>query len=124
MGGLSRRWARSCVYRAFRGNYRLGNGGTDPGRHRGGRRAALSIVPHGRRGKRLHPSVFYRWASSGKNGHVLETVTTPSGRVPTKSGVLRFFAALTGRAPAAATPGQVRRQHAKAEAELDAIGIG
>ena len=79
----------------------------------------------GRRGQRrpLHWSVPYRWATSGKDGHILQTLKTPSGSVTTRSSVLRFFAALSGGSGPAATPGKVRREHARAEQALDAIGI-
>src|SRR4051812_43961044 len=51
----------------------------------------------GRKGQRrpLHWSVPYRWATSGKDGIKLETLHTPSGAVTTRSGVLRFFSALS-----------------------------
>jgi hypothetical protein len=80
----------------------------------------------GRKGQRrpLHWSVPYRWATAGKDGVTLETLQTPSGAVVTRSAVLRFFSRLSSdNAPAAATPGQVRREHARAEAELEAAGI-
>ena len=84
-----------------------------------------SFMPRGRKGKRLHWSVCFRWASAGKNGVTLETLQTPSGIITTKSSVLRFFARLSRDAgkSLATTPGRTRRAHARAERELDSAGI-
>src|SRR4051812_29417845 len=71
-----------------------------------------SFMPRGRKGKRLHWSVCFRWASAGKNGVRLGTIQTPTGLATTKSSVLRFFSALSGGDSAQQlTPGSVRRAH-------------
>ena|SRR5436190_21816331 len=84
-----------------------------------------SFMPRGRKRKRLHASVCYRWAAAGKDGIRLETLKTPTGLITTRSACLRFFSRLSNPSavPTVATPGQVRRAHDKAEAELDAAGI-
>jgi hypothetical protein len=90
-----------------------------------------SFMPRarGRKGQRrpLHWSVPFRWSASGKNGVKLDALETPSGKVTTRSAVLRFFARLShadaGAGATVATPAQARREHAAAERQLDAIGI-
>lgn len=86
-----------------------------------------SFMPRGRGRKNqrrpLHGSVPHRWSTSGKDGHRLETIRTPSGLVTTRSAALRFFAALSGGSVATSTPGQTRRAHERAERELEAAGI-
>jgi hypothetical protein len=75
----------------------------------------------------LHKSIPFRWATTGKAGHKLETIRTPTGVSTTRSAVLRSFAGLTGgpiATPAARTPARRARDVARAEAELAAVGIG
>ena len=84
-----------------------------------------SYMPR-RGGKKLHKSIPFRWASSGKAGHRLETIRTPTGVSTTRSAVLRYFAALTDPAPArpaGRTPARRDRDVSRAEAELAAAGI-
>ncbi len=78
------------------------------------------------RGRKLDKSVPFRWVTRGRNGVVLEAITTPTGKATTRSAVLRFFAKLSGAAPQAAD-GRTRRGRARAiasaERELAAAGI-
>lgn len=56
---------------------------------------ATKLCPRRRMGKKPHTSTLYRWATKGKNGIVLETLHSPSGRFTSKEALRRFFAALS-----------------------------
>lgn len=80
-----------------------------------------SFIPR-KRGKRPHPSRWFRWAANGLRGVRLETLNAPS-LCTTRSAVLRFYAALSGGGAALPTAGALRRQRELTDRELDAAGI-
>src|SRR4051794_21738590 len=71
------------------------------------------------------PQTVFRHVARGVNGVRLEAARGPRGMFTTRGAIGRFHARLSGaaQAPGAATPAQVRREHARALAELDAAGI-
>ena len=48
--------------------------------------------------KNLNYATVWRWATRGKDGIVLETIVTPSGRMTSKEAISRFFRALSAKA--------------------------
>jgi hypothetical protein len=60
-------------------------------------RQAASYVPSGRvAGKPVHPATVYRWASTGLNGVLLETVLIGGLRFTSKVALLRFIEQCNG----------------------------
>jgi hypothetical protein len=54
-------------------------------------------LPQLRRGRPVHPSTLWRWASCGLRGVVLETVFLGGVRVTSTNALRRFFRALHQR---------------------------
>ena len=89
---------------------------------------ALSELPQhvpARRGRRIHISTGFRWASRGLRGIRLETVQCGGAKCTSVEALSRFFQRLTNPAADAETRTSAQRERAarKAEAELDAVGI-
>lgn len=85
---------------------------------------AVKLFPKNARGKHVHASQLYRYASRGLRGVVLETVQAGAKKCTTRAAVFRFFERLTAAsagtpAPAAAKPSNL----SKVDAELDAEGF-
>ena len=77
-------------------------------------------IPPKRSGKRVHKSAFYRWASRGCRGIVLETLQTPGDKLTSIEALGRFFARLTHGVDSAATvPPRTSRQRRRAEEAAD-----
>lgn len=86
---------------------------------------AACHCPRHRRGRKVHRTTVFRWATSGVRGCVLETLRTPAGLCTTKQALARFFQELTRTTQAkAAAPRASRvpdeRRHAEVEQELRA----
>lgn len=76
-------------------------------------------------GRKLDKSSVFRWAKRGKAGVRLETLSTPTGIITTRSATLRFFAALSGGI-VTAPPRTARRREREirqAETVLQEAGI-
>lgn len=86
----------------------------------------LKWMPTRRRRKRLALSTVYRWSGPGVRGVKLRTVCVGGCRCTTKDWLWAFFNALAGGPAAAdrpATPAAGRRDHDRAERELDAARV-
>lgn len=82
------------------------------------------LVP--RRGNRpVHLSVPYRWVMRGLKGHRLEAARCGGTVCTSNSAIMRFFRRLSGvdAAPNARTPHRRERELARAEVELEAVGL-
>lgn len=86
-------------------------------------------LPARRRKKPLHISTVFRWAASGINGVVLETIRVGGALHTSIEAVQRFSEALTakrnshGDAAPIRTPTQRRQSQKQAAKILDAAGI-
>lgn len=87
------------------------------------------LLQHGRQpGKPIARGTLERWRTRGVLGAdgrrvVLETMLYGGSRVTTTQAVERFLAALNGVTTPTASPSQLRREHARAERELENCGI-
>src|SRR5262249_19725412 len=84
---------------------------------------AADDLPRRRRGRKTHVSTFYRWATAGCRGIVLETIQVGATRCTSREALQRFFERLSHPVQAGAESrpvGRVRtlaqRQRAAAEA--------
>jgi hypothetical protein len=90
---------------------------------------AAKRVPARRADKPTSPSTLWRWSSTGclaRDGTRvrLETIRIGGSTCTSVEALARFFARLTGEAPALFTPEQPHgKRHHLAEASLDAAGI-
>jgi hypothetical protein len=88
-------------------------------------------VPHGRGGKRRHPSTGFRWAKHGHRGIRLETIRIGGTLCTSVEALQRFFERLSatdGPAPASSTPARRSpacraKDIATADAELKKLGV-
>jgi Protein of unknown function (DUF1580) len=89
---------------------------------------AASEQPRRRQGKKVSTVTFWRWATRGSGGIILETLQTPSGRVTSREAIARFFLALTEQRQASSSSARpipplgrrrspARRQHDSEKAE-------
>jgi uncharacterized protein DUF1580 len=88
-------------------------------------RDAADLIPRLRRGKRVHFSTLWRWATGGSRGVKLETVRVGSTLCTSREAVARFVEALS-RPPGAPVVRSVaarRRGNEAAARELDAAGL-
>jgi hypothetical protein len=92
---------------------------------------AADDLPRRRRGRKTHVSTFYRWATVGCRGVILETIQVGATRCTSREALQRFFERLSqpGRAEAVSRPvGRVRtlaqRQRAAAEAGRKLAELG
>jgi hypothetical protein len=92
---------------------------------------AADDLPRRRRGRKTHVSSFYRWATVGCRGVVLETIQVGATRCTSKQAHQRFFERLSqpSQAGAVSRPaGRVRtlaqRQRAAAEAGRKLAELG
>src|SRR5216683_260102 len=76
----------------------------------------VRFIPRRRAGKKLHPSTVWRWATTGANGALLETVRVGSTLCTTERCLLEFFRACAPAhpnhdqaAPLRRTPARRRR---------------
>jgi hypothetical protein len=81
-----------------------------------------------RGGRPLDRSVLQRWWSQGIKGPggktvVLESYRQGGRRLTTAESISRFINVLNGSPADVPSPSVVKQSHARAEAELDAIGI-
>ncbi len=88
---------------------------------------AARAIPGRRPGQRLSISTVWRWVTAGVKGGIrLESVAVGGQRFTSREALSRFIArcdAAIGNAQPERTPAMARREHAKAEAELDRAGI-
>jgi len=83
---------------------------------------AARLCPCRRRGRNVHTSTLYRWATRGIRGVHLEVLDTPSGLCTSEPAIKRFFAKLTvarnlpSQRP---QPPRDEKQHEAIEAELN-----
>jgi len=94
---------------------------------------AAKLIPPARRGKKCHISTLLRWITSGAktpSGETvrLDAVRLPRGWVTTIGALERFITALTPdmateRPPPPRSPAARQRASARAERELDKVGI-
>jgi hypothetical protein len=54
-------------------------------------------LPRRRKGRKTHVSTFYRWATIGCRGVVLETIQIGGSRCTSREALQRFFEALSQR---------------------------
>jgi hypothetical protein len=80
---------------------------------------AARRLPRLRGDRPVNPSTFWRWASSGLRGVVLETCRVGGTRCTSLEAMTRFFAALEGRR---VNPAPTQKP-GETEAELDHLGI-
>jgi hypothetical protein len=86
-------------------------------------------VPRLRRGRKIHKSTCWRWATRGVRGVVLETVQVGGTRCTSREALQRFFERLTlvsrGEEPSRVqrTVSQRQRQSEAAAQKLDELGV-
>jgi hypothetical protein len=91
---------------------------------------AADELPRRRRGRKVHVSTLYRWATAGCKGFVLETIQVGGTRCTSKEALQRFFERLSQPVQVGAvggqsgplrvqrTPAQRQRQSAEAGRKL------
>ena len=84
--------------------------------------AAAKRLPH-LRGKRIHTSTLYRWASRGVRGTVLETARIGGSTVTSAEALQRFVDSLSRPPAAHATPPAPSTVPPAIAKALDRIGI-
>lgn len=86
---------------------------------------ATTYLPRRRKGKKPHVSCLYRWATSGCNGIVLETLKVGCTTCTSEEALQRFCERLTtGDASPQSQPTKGRqRARDKADRELASAGI-
>lgn len=71
------------------------------------RDAPLHLPPI-RPGRKFDRCTIYRWAKSGRQGIVLETLQTPAGKLTSVEALQRFFEALSDPCPVYRDPRAAR----------------
>jgi len=86
-------------------------------------------IPSSRPGKKLNVGTVWRWASAGVRSVKLETVSIGNSRYTSREALERFIARCSGAealhqpTPTQRTDAQRKRDHLRAEKELDDIGV-
>jgi len=73
---------------------------------------AADELPRRRRGRKCHVSTFYRWATNGCRGVILETIQVGATRCTSREALQRFFERLSAGVQAGASPGDPSRLRA------------
>jgi hypothetical protein len=95
------------------------------------------LLPRRARGRKLHLSTVYRWATSGCRGVVLETIQVGATRCTNREALQRFFEALTAsrgakgpsgtsdaaRRPVLRSAARRQRDSERAARQLEAMGV-
>ena len=87
---------------------------------------ATKHLPRRRRGKRPHVSTLHRWMTAGVRGIKLEAIYVGATRCTSLEAIQRFCERVTADTTGTpvCTSKQRQREIHKAEAELQAAGIG
>ncbi len=85
--------------------------------------AAARILPRGRKGKKVHTSTLYRWATGGLKGVTLETVRRGGTIYTSKEALREFFARLSGYEVSAEPPPSRRRELGRMRRRLERTGL-